>query len=406
MLLSHQECSMPLSRQPGIFMIKLRIALITETYTPEINGVAVTLHHLVTGMLRRGHSFHVIRPRQFRGDAPKSAADYRETLVPGIAIPRYDALKLGLPAGRRLRELWHRDPPDIVHVTTEGPLGASAVKAALAAGIPVSTDFHTNFHAYAEHYGIRWLERPVLRYLRWLHNKALCTMVPTHELKRQLAGYGFQNLMVVARGVDTQLFHPARRDAGLRRCWGAAPDDPVVLFVSRMAPEINLPLLMQTYAAMHRVDPRSRLIVVGDGPARPRLQARHPEAVYTGMRTGEELAAHYASADIFIYPSITETYGNVTLEAMASGLAVVSYDYAAAAVHIRSGKNGLTAPLSDARQFMQRAVQLMHNRARIAEFGHNARMTAETIDWADVVCDFESALAEIVHGRPLAARAA
>jgi glycosyltransferase involved in cell wall biosynthesis len=222
MLLSHRQCSIRLIRPSGIAMTTLRIALITETYPPEINGVAVTLRHLVAGMLKGGHSVHVIRPRQSRTDAPSEAPGYRETLVRGIAIPRYDALKLGLPAAGQLRELWHHDPPDIVHVATEGPLGASAIKAALSAGIPVSTDFHTNFHAYARHYGLRWLERPVLRYLRRLHNRTLCTMVPTHELKRELAGFGFDNLRVVARGVDTRLFHPDKRDTGLRRSWGAA----------------------------------------------------------------------------------------------------------------------------------------------------------------------------------------
>ncbi|MGE5525994.1 MAG: glycosyltransferase family 4 protein [Rhodospirillaceae bacterium] len=387
-------------------MTTLRIALITETYPPEINGVAVTLRHLVHGMLKRGHSVHVVRPRQSRIDTPRESPGYRETLVRGIAIPRYDALKLGLPAAGQLRALWRRDPPDIVHVATEGPLGASAVKAALSAGIPVSTDFHTNFHAYARHYGVRWLEQPVLRYLRRLHNRTLCTMVPTHELARELAGFGFDNLRVVARGVDTRLFHPDKRDAALRRSWGAAPEDPIVLFVSRMAPEKNLPLLMKTFAAMHRVDPRARLVVVGDGPARARLKARHPDAIYTGMLVGEELAAHYASADIFLYPSVTETYGNVTLEALASGLAVVAYDYAAAAVHIRDGQNGITAPFDDDRQFIHRATQLVRDPARLPELRRNARATADRIDWADIVSGFESALMDIAHGGPPAARVA
>ena len=385
----------------------LRIALVTETYPPEINGVAVTLHHLVTGMLKRGHAVHVVRPRQSGADIPEQfEGRCAETLVPGIAIPRYDALKLGLPAARMLRALWHRDPPDIVHVATEGPLGASAVRAALSAGIPVSTDFHTNFHAYARHYGLRWLERPVLRYLRRLHNRAYCTMVPTHELKRELAGVGFDNLVVVARGVDTRLFHPGRRDEGLRRRWGVGPEDPVVLFVSRIAPEKNLPLVMKAYAAMRMQHSRARLVVVGDGPARARLQARHPEALYAGMRTGEDLAAHYASADLFIYPSVTETYGNVTLEALASWQAIVAYDYAAAAVHIRSGENGLKAPFDDARRFIHGAAHLVRDRARIARFRHNARLTAEAIDWSDVVSEFEAALTQAAHGRVLAARAA
>lgn len=387
-------------------MTSMRIALVTETYPPEINGVAVTLRHLVTGMLRRGHAVHVIRPRQYDGEAPRHESHYRETLVRGIAIPRYDAVKIGMPAGRRMREQWSRERPDIVHVATEGPLGGSAVTAALALGIPVSTDFHTNFHAYTRHYGVRWLEGPVLNYLRRLHNRTACTMVPTEELQSQLAGRGFENLMVVARGVDTQLFHPARRDARLRRTWRVGPEDPVALFVSRLAPEKNLPLLMEAYSAMRVVHPRARLVVVGDGPARARLQARHPDAIYAGMRTGEDLAAHYASADIFLYPSVTETYGNVTLEALASGLAVVAYDYAAAAVHMRSGENGFTAPIDDTGQFIRAAVSLVLDRARIAQFGHNARTTAEAIDWSDVVSEFESALMGLARDRALVTHAA
>lgn len=387
-------------------MAPLRIALVTETYPPEINGVAVTLQQLVSGMLDRGHALHIVRPRQFQGELPKQHGEYRETLVPGIAMPRYDALKLGLPARRRLRRSWAAERPDIVHVATEGPLGASACAAARDLGIPVSTDFHTNFHAYARHYGVRWLERPVLDYLRRLHNRTLCTMVPTHELRRELEGHGFRNLMVVARGVNTRLFNPGRRDEALRRSWGAAPQDPVALFVSRIAPEKNLPLLMHTYAALRDAHPAARLVVVGDGPARAKLQRRHPDAIYTGMRTGEELAAHYACADIFLYPSITETYGNVTLEALASGLAVVAYDYAAAAVHIRSGENGLTVPFDDAGQFVRTAASLVRDRALIARLGHNARNTAEKIDWADVVSGFESALGQLARaGAALAAPA-
>ena len=381
----------------------LRIAMVTETYPPEVNGVAVTLRHLVAGLLRRGHRLQIVRPRQCPSDAPARRAGYEEVLVRGIALPRYDALKLGLPASALLRELWLRERPDIVHIVTEGPLGWSALAVARALALPVSTDFHTNFHAYTRHYGVGWLKQPVTAYLRRLHNKALCTMVPTAGLHSELAALGFENLMIVARGVDTRLFHPAKRDAGLRRSWGAAPDDPVALCVSRVAPEKNFPLVVEAYEAMRAANPRTRLVIVGDGPERARLQSRHRLPIYSGMRTGEDLAAHYASADIFLFPSITETYGNVTVEALASGLAVAAYDYAAAQVHIRSGTNGLTARFDDSAEFVRLAVELVAEPARRMALGLNGRATAEALDWADIVSEFESALLTLARrGRPVA----
>jgi glycosyltransferase involved in cell wall biosynthesis len=181
----------------------------------------------------------------------------------------------------------------------------------------------------------------------------------------------------------------------LRRQWGVGDDGLVVMCVGRMAPEKNLPLVLQTYQAMGLVRPDSRLVLVGDGPERARLQREHPDAVFTGMRTGEDLAAHYASADIFLFPSITETYGNVTLEAMASGLAVVAYDYAAAREHIRHNSNGLVAPFDATSDFMKLAVALATDTPRIRVLGAAARSTCEPIDWSHVVAEFEQALLEL-----------
>ena len=378
---------------------RLRVAMVTETYPPEINGVAVTMAHLVSGLCRRGHEIQIVRPRQMRNETPARRPGCEEVLVPGVPIPRYDALKLGLPAKRTLRALWSRERPDIVHVVTEGPLGGSALTAARELGLPVSTDFHTNFHAYTGHYGVGWLKKPVTAYLRRFHNRALCTMVPTPGLREELAALGFENLAIVARGVDTRLFSPARRSAALREAWGAAPADVVALSVGRVAPEKNLPLVMETYEAMRRARPGTRLVVVGDGPVRRRLQSSHPLPIFAGMRTGEDLAAHYASADVFLFPSVTETYGNVTIEALASGLAVVAYDHAAAAVHIRSGENGLTAPFGDRARFIRLAVDLLDRPAEIVRLGSSARTTAESIDWADVVSEFEDALTHLATGR-------
>ncbi|MBW8758784.1 MAG: glycosyltransferase family 1 protein [Burkholderiales bacterium] len=313
----------------------MRIACVTETYPPEINGVALTVARLVQGLRARHHSVRVIRPRQ-AGDAVASPID-GDFLVRGVPIPRYEGLKMGLPCTGRLIELWRKERPDVVHIATEGPLGRSALLAARALGLPVCSEFRTNFHAYSAHYGLGFMKKLILGYLRRFHNATHCTMVPTQALHDQLQREGFRDLLTVARGVDTRRFDPARRSEALRAQWGAAHDDLVVTCVGRLAPEKNLATLVTAFDAIRRQQPRAKLVLVGDGPMRKELQARCPHAVFAGQRLGEDLAAHYASADLFLFPSITETFGNVTTEAMASGLAVVAFDYAAAQRVIRDG---------------------------------------------------------------------
>ncbi|MBY0271303.1 MAG: glycosyltransferase family 1 protein [Burkholderiales bacterium] len=370
----------------------MRVAMVTETYPPEINGVAMTMGRIVSGLQARGHTVQLIRPRQHPGDRPAAQPLFEEVLQRGMPIPRYDALKLGLPAKQALLRLWSRLRPDIVHVVTEGPLGWSALGAASKLKLPVTTDFHTNFHSYSAHYGVGWLKTPITAYLRKFHNKALSTLVPTESLRRELGALGFRNLEVVARGVDTALFNPLRRSTALRQGWGVPDDEPVALSVGRLAPEKNLPLVLRAYRLMRELQPSLRLVLVGDGPERARLVRENPGVVFAGMRTGEDLAAHYASADVFLFPSVTETYGNVTVEAMASGLAVVAYDYAAAQQHIRHGENGVLVPFGAADDYVQAAAALANDTARIKTLGLRARATTEKLDWSCVVAEFEQAL--------------
>jgi glycosyltransferase involved in cell wall biosynthesis len=375
---------------------KMRVAMVTETYPPEINGVAMTMSRIVSGLQARGHTVQLIRPRQHSGDCPAEQPLFEEVLQRGMPIPRYDALKLGLPAKQALLRLWAKLRPDIVHVVTEGPLGWSALAAASKLKLPVTTDFHTNFHSYSTHYGVGWLKTPITAYLRKFHNKALSTLVPTESLRRELAVLGFRNLEVVARGVDTALFNPHRRSAALRQEWGMKAGDPVALSVGRLAPEKNLPLVLRAYQLMRELQPRLRLVLVGDGPERARLARENPDVIFAGMRIGEDLAAHYASADIFLFPSMTETYGNVTVEAMASGLAVVAYDYAAAQQHIRHGENGVLVPFGAADDYVQAAAALANDVVRARALGAQARVTTEKLDWLCIVAEFEQALLRLI----------
>jgi glycosyltransferase involved in cell wall biosynthesis len=370
----------------------LRIAVVTETFPPEINGVAMTVGRMVEGLLRRGHAIHLVRPRQHRGDVPRFAGRYAELLVRGLPLPRYDGLRMGLPAERMLRRLWDGERPHIVHVVTEGPLGRSAINAARLLRIPVSSDFHTNFDAYSEHYGFGLLRPLVAAYLRRFHNRASCTFVPTRQLRARLEDEGYRDLLVVARGVDTTLYTPARRSTQLRVSWGVQDDALVVMYVGRIAPEKNLPLVLAAFERIKSRLPSSRLVVVGDGPLRSDLLQRHSEHIFAGVRRGEDLAAHYASGDLFLFPSVTETFGNVTVEAMASGLAVVAYDYAAGREHIEHGHSGLLAPFDDAPSFLQMSADLAVDRTLIERFRRNARVAAERIDWNEVIDAFDLAL--------------
>jgi glycosyltransferase involved in cell wall biosynthesis len=384
----------------------LSIALVTETYLPEVNGVAITIGRMVNGLLKRGHRIHMIRPRQGKQDAAKEEFAYSETLVAGMPIPGYPQLKSGLPAKSLLLKLWRAQRPDVVHIATEGPLGWSALSAARKLGIPVCTDFHTNFHNYTQHYGIGLLKKPIAAYLRHFHNKAACTLVPTVSLQQQLEHEGYRNVLVVSRGIDAELFHPAKRDDALRASWNASEDTPVVMLVSRIAAEKNLRVVIQAFEQMHKLNPLLRLVMVGDGPMRAELERQHPHVIFAGMQTGEALARHYASGDIFLYPSLTETYGNVTAEAMASGLATLAYDYAAAQQHIKHDVNGLLATFADSDAFIAEARTLANNMPRVRRLGKAARDTVASLTWNHIMGQMETVLHDTVrsqgvaHGRP------
>lgn len=396
------------SRRPS-----LRLALVTETYPPEVNGVAMTLGRMVNGLVARGHDVQLIRPSQGSHDQPHDGTQagqhgnpglsgntcrhYAETLVRGLPIPRYRHLRFGLPAKSRLIQLWKNARPDLVHVATEGPLGWSAVAAARYLKLPVTSDFHTNFDHYSQHYGMGWLRRPLATYLRQFHNRTAATFVPTTSMAQDLTRAGYHNLHVLARGVDNALYHPGRRDPALRRAWGIPENGLAVLHVGRLAPEKNFPLLQRAFAAIRQQQPDARLILVGDGPLAAGLHRDHPEYQFCGVRVGQDLAQHYASADMFLFPSLTETFGNVTLEAMASGLPVVAYRYAAAAEIIQSGVNGLLAAPEDEAGFIGQACSLAADADLRARIGIAARVRTVPIDWEHIYDQQADAFLDIVR---------
>jgi glycosyltransferase involved in cell wall biosynthesis len=382
----------------------LRIAVVSETYPPEVNGVAVTLSKVVEGLRSANHAVQLIRLRQNGTDAAAQDdmyAGYQEVLMRGFPIPNYPDLRMGIPSKSTLIRLWQLKRPDVVHIATEGPLGWSALRAAMYLKLPVSTDYRTNFQSYSTHYGVGFLYKPIMAYLKKFHNLAGCTMVPTEALRASLAAVGFQRLKVVSRGVDTVAYDPAHRSDALRQQWGLAPQDLAVLCVGRLAKEKNLDLLLRAFEAIQARQPSARLVLVGHGPMLQELKLKCPGAIFTGQLRGHTLAEHYASADLFLMPSLTETFGNVTTEAMASGLPVVAFNYAAAAEMIVSGVNGRLAAMRDAEDFVFAASQVAAQPVQLKSMAAAARQTALGLDWACIVEKFENELQEVIDANRL-----
>lgn len=370
----------------------MHIAFVTETWPPQINGVALTVYALAQGMIARGHRVEVVRPGT-------EAYEHGMEMVPARAIrmPRYPGLHVGLPQALNLYTRWRARGPDVVYIASEGPLGASAMRAARLLGIPVITGFHTRFDDYAAHYGVGWLNPLVRAWLLRFHRRAMVTLVPTRELVEELRSDGVAHVQRLRRGVDAALFDPARRDMSLRASWGAAKDAPVMLCVGRVAAEKNLGLAIQAFRILQARRPSARLVIVGDGPQRPALAAASPDVHFVGARHGVELAAHYASADVFLFPSLTETFGNVVLEAMASGLPLVAFDRAAAQEHVANGISGLVVPGSDSRGFIGSAYALGMDSELRERMGFNARLAAQRCTPEAVIAGFEAVLHSLLQ---------
>lgn len=385
----------------------LNLVLVTETWPPEINGVAMTLARLVKGLAQRHWQVTLVRPRQ-RGEG-KLAADQSvaHMLVPGFPIPGYSSLRIGAPMYEKLRHAWKYERPHVVHIATEGPLGWAALKAARSLGIPVSSSFHTNFHRYCRHYRMGWLGGLVSRHLRQFHNQCVLTMVPNAVLGRMLQEERYRHVVILGRGVDTQLFSPARRSETLRASWGLGQEALAVLYVGRLAAEKNLQLVERAFEAIRQQQPQARMVWVGDGPELKRLRKRHPDHIFCGSQVDEALAMHYASADLFLFPSMTETFGNVVPEAMASGLAVVAYDYAAAAMFIQHGQNGALADFGDAEAFMAAAIRVAGDKKYLAKVRKAAPRILQEHSWEQVCNTFDGYLRFAIarqHAQPEAGR--
>ncbi len=365
----------------------LHIQVVTDTYVPDINGVANSLGRLCDGLRVRGHRVEITRSGRAHG--------LGETTVLSWPLPGYWEVKVGAPWPGELRRRWQRDRPDVVYVAIETPLGFSAAAAAIRLGIPVVGGFHTNFREYLQKYGADWVGRQVWRYQKWFHDRLARTLVPSPDARDKLVRAGFSRVSVLGRGVNNSLFKPARRSEVLRRDLGVVGDVPVALVVGRVSSEKNIGLAIRAFTRMREGCPEMVCVVVGDGPACAKLKRDHPEVRFPGYMMGENLATYYASADILLFPSETETFGNVLIEGMASGLAALSYDCAAAAWHGVDGINLLKVEKGDEAAFLDAAGKLLDTATR-KKLITGALATAEKLEWPSIVVELETIFREVI----------
>ena len=357
----------------------MKIALFTETFLPKIDGVVNTLCQLLRHLERRGHEAVVIAP----GKGPETFASARVIYHRGVGLPMYPELRVVSPftdVGASLLDF----RPDLVHVANPVLLGVAGTRWAERSGFPVIASYHTDVPGYARTYGFPALALPLWRYLRWVHDKAALNLCPSTATLADLEARGFSHLKLWTRGVDADRFSPEKASQEWRhRLTGGNPQAPLLLYVGRLAPEKRVDWLRPLLAGL----PGARLAIVGGGPSREELERSFAgtPTVFPGYLQGEELASAYASADIFAFPSNSETFGNVVLEAAASGLPVVAPRAGGVVDIVRNGETGFLFEAHSRQAFCDSVHSLVHDLGGRREMSAKARSLAEGRSWEAVL---------------------
>jgi len=363
-------------------MSELRVAIFTGNYNHIRDGVSLTLNRLVEFLERRGVPVLVFGPTIEEPDL-----DHKGELIPVPSVPMPGRpeyrVTIGFPESvqKRLSDF----DPTLVHIATPDLLGFRAMRYAQSNNIQIVASYHTHFTSYLKYYNLEMLEVLGWKYLAWFYSQCKHVYVPSPSMADELNEKGInKGIRIWARGVNTDRFHPEQRSEQWRRSIGAGEDDCVVSFVSRLVWEKDLQTYVDTIKKLKGGGHRVRALVVGDGPARKELQQMLPEAHFTGFLTGDELARAYASSDIFLFPSDTETFGNVTLEAMSSGVPCVVADATGSKSLVESGINGYLVPPRNTEEFARCVKTIMEDDKLRVEMGKTARQKAMAYSWDSV----------------------
>jgi glycosyltransferase involved in cell wall biosynthesis len=370
----------------------LRLAIFSDTYPPQINGVAPTLGRLVRAVEARGGAVRVVTVSD-----PDAAHDPQVERWPSIPFWAYPQLQMAAPRRGKSLDLIERWKPNLIHSVTEFGVGLGGLLGAREKRVPFVSSYHTHFTAYLRHYNLSVLDVIGWPYLRWFHNAGRMTWAPSEIVRRELEGNGFRNTRVWSRGVDPDQFHPTFRSNELRRSLGVADDGVLAVYVGRLAPEKGIDVALEGMRqVMERNVSKVSFALAGHGPAEERCRATAPPgAVFMGRLTGRALSEFYASADIFVFPSITETFGNVVLEAMSSRLALVAPDWGAT-TELATTETALQFPAKDPAALADRVERLVRDPALRRRIADAAFAVAATRTWDAVfdrlIADYREAL--------------
>jgi glycosyltransferase involved in cell wall biosynthesis len=382
-------------KRAGFVAEKLRVVLTTGNYNYIKDGVSLTLNRLVEWLEAHGIEVLVIAPV-----AGEPAMDHAGRLlpVPSFAIPTRKEYRIGLKLTQALKREIRGFRPHLFHIAVPDITGHSALKLAEQMHVPVVSSFHTRFDGYLQYYRLGLLEPWFHKRLKAFYARCEHLYVPSQSMIDELAGQGTaSNMRLWTRGVDHVRFSPAKRSADWRKGHGIADDELVIAYAGRLVAEKNMGLMARVFKALKARGPAHRTILLGDGPEASWMRKAMPDTVFAGFLHGDDLATGYASSDIFFFPSITETFGNVTLEAMASGLPAVVVDATGSRSLVREAETGFVVPEADEQQQVDRLVQLLEDSAMRARFGRQAREVAMAEhDWDAIfqklLADYEAAI--------------
>ena len=380
----------------------MRVVYFTESLYPLVDGVSRTLARLFDTLLAEQVDFRIVSPF-----VPDGSVPWRDRVIPAryAHFPPYPDYRVSRPGGAELRRELEGFDPHLVHVVSPTPMAIWAQRYARRRGIPAVASFHTHFVSYFRFYGVGALERLGWRGLRWFYRRSARVYAPTMTIARELESHGIRPVEIWSRGIDLEAFHPRRRDSGLRASLGADDSTPLLLLVSRLVKEKDLADLIGIDRALRERGVAFRLALVGEGPMRQELEAALPDAAFAGHRSGEDLARWYASADVFIFPSTTETLGNVVLEALASGLPAVVVDRGGPQDLVADAETGYIAPSNDVAAIAERVARLLRDAPLRARMSEAARRGAGDRDWHTINRGLIDSYARLL-GRPGTTRAA
>lgn len=360
----------------------MRVAYFTDSLPPVADGVTRTLSRLVQTLQDEDIEF-----RLFAAQRPDPCSPWRDRVhrINAIPVPVYPSYRIGLPFTGGIENALRDFKPDLVHVVSPTPLGLYGMERARRLGVPVVGSFHSDWLAYLRFYGLGRWEKQGWRYVRWFYNRCRTTFAPSVSMADRLRENGVERVDVWERGVDLHQFSPALRTESLRERAGAC-DRPMLLYVGRLARQKNIGDLADAVDILkQQLGPDAfRLAVVGEGPEAGELKERVPDAHFAGFQRDSALARWYASADLLVFPSTTETFGNVVLEAFASGVPAIGADSCGTKDLVEHGVNGLLAKPNDAVDLARQIASLLADPARLCQMGDAAEVTALRYHWTDV----------------------